>query len=283
MNRSVSLTVAHHTRPPLNPLDSGLLPPSRRRSSRSRSKAMSTPSDHSTSKTVGTQRYSQTPESSFLSRVQNGFMGKENNFSAYHSRRTSSNASFPLSHQIMMVSTSRQHSASVSRDSSVQENLHGTHGTSTHPPGTRYPKSTFNSTLMAPSPSHCLPQKRIHSPLELISTWPHRHPPSSVQSQPSDRYPSTSQGPQTLLPFHEGSVPSPVITLSEKSANTYSAQVSQPVVFQGTPSAKVRQSLRQPKASPANRLCNLEDGRAMQSTFISTTFPKPPVQPILPH
>jgi len=129
---------------------------------------------------------------------------------------------------------------------------------------------------MAPSPSHCLPQKRIHSPLELISTWPHRHPPSSVQSQPSDRYPSTSQGPQTLLPFHEGSVPSPVITLSEKSANTYSGHVFQPVVFQGTPSAKVRQSLRQPKASPANRLCNLEDGRAMQSTFISTTFPNHP-------
>jgi hypothetical protein len=278
-NRSAPVDITPLSLPQLCPSPTGS-PSSLLRSAPQRSKATPRRCDHTTRATVCPQAFSKIRVSTSSSKAQDDFMGKENVGSGSRSRKTSSSNSSPSSHSISTVSTSELRFASPLPPSSGLANSPGTRGILQPLPDFISPDNISNSPLLAsPLPSR---RQRQPSPLMSIFTSPHRHHPC-VPSPPS-----AGSSHNTLLPQIPLHLPAPSgahlqsSISSAKSTSTFSEPVSPPLVSQdtrcekGPPCRPMQKDSRKTKSSP------LGDGKAMLSTFTSTTFPKPPLPPILP-
>ena len=264
--------------PPSYLLRTGL-PLSPPQSTLQRSKATPQRCARTTRATACLPSFSKTRVSTSSSRAQDGFMGKENVASGSRLPKTSFSSSFPSFHTISMASTFEQLSASDLLPSSDLANSPGTRGILQPLPDFISPDNISNSLPPAsPLPSHH--QRQPSQPMSTFTSL-HRHLPCvpSPQSAGSSR--------NALLPRIHLHLPVPSGTHSQrcissaKSTNTFSGSVSPPPVSQDIRCGKEPPCQPMRKDFPKTKSSPLGDGKAMLSTFTSTTFPKPPLPPTL--
>lgn len=235
---------------------------------------------HTTHATACLPTFSKIRASISPSRVQGGFTGKENVDSGSRLPKTSSSSSFPSSHTISTALTFGQPSASVLPPSSGLANSPGTRGI-LQPLRDFISPDNISDSRPPASPLLSRRQKQLLQPMSTF-TSPHRHLPCA----PSQPYAGSFHN--ALLPRIPPHLHAPLEPLSRnfissaKSMSTSFEPVSPQLVSQDIRYGKALPYRPRQRGSPKTKSSPLGDGKATLSTFTSTTFPKPPLPPILP-
>ena len=278
-NRFAAADITPPSLPPLCRSRTGL-PSLLPRSGPRRLKATSRHCARTTPVTACLPTFSMTHASTSSSRARGGSMEKENVGSGSRSPKTSFSSSFLSSHSTSMASTSGLPSAWGLPPSFDLANSPGTRGILQPLPGFISPDNISNS----PPPASLLLSPRQRQPLQPMSTFtsPHLHPPCvpSPPSAVSSRNALHPRIPPHLLASSGARLQS--CTSSTKSTSISSELVSPPPVSQDIRCGKALPCQPMQRGSPKTKLSPWGDGKATLSTFISTTFPNPPLLPILP-
>ena len=265
---------------PLSCLSPTGLPSSLLQSDPRRLKATSRRCAHTTPVMACLPEFSTTHASTSSSGARDGSTEKENVGSGSRLLKTSFSSSFPSSQSTSTVSTSGLPSAWGLPPSFDQASSPGTRGILQPLPGFISPDNISNSL----PPASLLPSPRQRQPLQPMSTFtsPHLHPPCAP-SPPSAVLSHDALHPR--IPPHS---PAPSgahlqsCTSSTKSTSVFSELVSPPPVSQDIRCGKALLCQPMQRGSPKTKSSLWVDGKVTLSTFISTTFPNPPLLPILP-